>query len=64
MLLRRITQHVKDQNWFSPDGSLLFVQATTANHINMYDVDSMKLVKKPYVLRTGEGPASIALSGG
>lgn len=48
---------------FSPDGSLLFVQATTANHINVYDVDGMKLVEKPYVLRTGEGPASMSLSG-
>ncbi len=47
---------------FSPDGSMLFVQATTANHINVYKVDGMKLVKSPYVLRTGEGPASMALS--
>lgn len=47
---------------FSPDGSMLFVQATTANHINVYDIDGMKLVKKPYVLRTGEGPASMALT--
>jgi len=47
---------------FSPDGSMLFVQATTANHINVYAVDGMKLVKSPYVLRTGEGPASMALS--
>jgi len=41
---------------------MLFVQATTANHINVYAVDGMKLVKSPYVLRTGEGPASMALS--
>lgn len=47
---------------FSPDGSMLFVQATTANHINVYNVDGMKLAKSPYVLRTGEGPASMALS--
>jgi len=46
---------------FSPDGSMLFVQATTANHINVYNVDGMKLIKSPYVLRTGEGPASMAL---
>ena len=47
---------------FSPDGSMLFVQATTANHINVYKVDEMMLNKIPYVLRTGEGPASMALS--
>ena len=47
---------------FSPDGSMLFVQATTANHINVYDIDGLKLIKRPYVLRTGEGPASMALT--
>ena len=47
---------------FSPDGSMLFVQATSAHHIVVYDVDGMKLVRKPYVLHTGEGPSSMALS--
>jgi len=47
---------------FSPDGSMLFVQATTAHHIDVYGVEGMKLVRGPYVLRTGEGPASMAQS--
>lgn len=47
---------------FNPDGSMLFVQSTAASHISIYHVDGMKLVKSPYVLRTGEGPASMALS--
>lgn len=47
---------------FSPDGSMLFVQATNAHHIDVYTVEGMKLVRSPYVLRTGEGPASMALS--
>lgn len=47
---------------FSPDGSMLFVQSNTAHHIDVYDVEGMKLVRSPYVLRTGEGPASMALS--
>lgn len=48
---------------FSPDGSMLFVQSTTSNHINVYAVDGYKLTKHPYVLRTGEGPGSMALIG-
>ena len=47
---------------FSPDGSMLFVQSTTANHINVFKVDGFRLNKSPYVLRTGEGPASMALT--
>lgn len=47
---------------FSPDGSLLFVQVSTAQHIDVYRVDGMQLVRSPYVLPTGEGPASMALS--
>lgn len=47
---------------FSPDGSMLFVQSTTANHISVYDVEEMHLRRRPYVLRTGEGPATMALS--
>lgn len=47
---------------FSPDGSMLFVQANTADHIDVYHVDGLKLVRSPFVLRTGEGPASMALS--
>ena len=47
---------------FSPDGSNLFVQATTAHHIAVYSVDGMRLVPSPFVLHTGEGPASMALT--
>ncbi|MDH3628760.1 MAG: hypothetical protein OES25_14025 [Acidobacteriota bacterium] len=47
---------------FSPDGEMLFVQANMAHHIDVYSVTGMKLVRSPYVLHTGEGPASIALS--
>jgi hypothetical protein len=47
---------------FSPDGSMLFVQVSAAHHIDAYSVDGMKLVRSPYVLHTGEGPASMALS--
>jgi len=47
---------------FSPDGSMLFIQSTAASHISVYNVEEMNLVKNPYVLRTGEGPASMALS--
>ena len=47
---------------FSPDGEMLFVQANMAHHIDVYRVTGMKLVRSPYVLHTGEGPASMALS--
>lgn len=47
---------------FSPDGSMLFVQSTTAGHISVYDVEELHLRRRPYVLRTGEGPATMALS--
>lgn len=46
---------------FSPDGKMLFVQAIMADHIDVYRVDGKKLIKSPYVLHTGEGPASMAL---
>lgn len=47
---------------FSPDGSMLFVQSTTASHISVYEVNGFHLNKSPYVLKTGEGPASMAIS--
>ncbi len=47
---------------FSPDGRMLFVQATTAHHIAVYSVEGMRLVPSPFVLHTGEGPASMALT--
>ena len=46
---------------FSPDGDKLFVQAIMADHIDVYQVDGKRLIKSPYVLHTGEGPASMAL---
>lgn len=53
-----ITQGIE----FSPDGSMLFVQSTTASHITVYAVDGNKLTKHPYTLHTGEGPGAMALS--
>jgi hypothetical protein len=47
---------------FSPDGSMLFVQATVAHHIAVYSVEGMRLIPSPFVLHTGEGPASMALT--
>jgi WD40 repeat protein len=46
---------------FSPDGSMLFVQSTTAGHISVYEIDGFALIKSSYVLRTGAGPGSMAL---
>lgn len=46
---------------FSPDGEMLFVQVIMADHIDVYAVDGMRLIKSPYVLHTGEGPASMGL---
>ena len=47
---------------FLPDGTMLFVQATVAHHIAVYSVEVMRLVPSPFVLHTGEGPASMALA--
>lgn len=46
---------------FTPDGSQLFVQCTSANHIAVFDVDELALKRSPFVIRTGHGPASMAL---
>lgn len=46
---------------FTPDGSRLFVQLTSANHIAVFDVDGFTLKRSPFVIRTGHGPASMAL---
>lgn len=46
---------------FSPDGSMLFVQSMTASHISVYRVDGMDLIHSRHVLRTGDGPASMAV---
>jgi sugar lactone lactonase YvrE len=47
---------------FTADGSMLFVQATLANHIVVYDVDGMNLRRSPFVLCTGHAPSSMAIS--
>jgi hypothetical protein len=46
---------------FTPDGSRLFVQLTSANHIAVFDVDGFTLKRNPFVIRVGHGPASMAL---
>jgi len=46
---------------FTPDGSQLFVQLTSAHHIAVFDVDGFALKRSPFVIRTGHGPASMAL---
>ena len=47
---------------FSADGGRLFVGATLANHIVAYDVEGMRLVRRPEVLVTGYGPSALAIS--
>ena len=48
---------------FTPDGKQLFVGCTGAHHIVVYDVvEGVKLVRSPYVIRTGHGHASLAIS--
>jgi DNA-binding beta-propeller fold protein YncE len=46
---------------FTPDGAQLFVQFTSANHIAVFDVDRFMLTRSPFVIRTGNGPSSMAL---
>jgi hypothetical protein len=46
---------------FTPDGSQLFVQLTSANHIAVFDVDGFMLRRSPFVLRVGHGPSSMAI---
>ena len=47
---------------FSPSGKKLFVQSTLGNHIMVFDVQGFMLRKSPFVLRTGHGPASMAVA--
>lgn len=47
---------------FTPDGAMMFVQSNAAHNISVYEVDGMSISRSPYVLRTGEGPASMAIS--
>jgi len=46
---------------FTPDGSQLFVQLTSANHIAVFDIDGFMLKRSPFVIRVGHGPSSMAL---
>lgn len=46
---------------FTPDGSQLFVQLTSADRIAVFDVNGLQLTRSPFVIRTGHGPASMAL---
>ena len=46
---------------FSPDGSKLFVGATTANRIVVFEVDGYMLKRSPFVIRVGHGPSSMAI---
>jgi DNA-binding beta-propeller fold protein YncE len=46
---------------FTPDGSQLFVQLTSANHIAVFDVDGFMLKRSPFVIRVGHGPSSMAI---
>ena len=47
---------------FSADGSKLFVQATLANHIAVFEVEGFRLRRSPFVIRTGHAPASLAIA--
>ena len=46
---------------FTPDGSQLFVQLTSANHIAVFDIDGFMLKRNPFVIRVGHGPSSMGL---
>jgi DNA-binding beta-propeller fold protein YncE len=47
---------------FTPDGSQLFVQLTSANHIAVFDVEGFMLNRSPFVIRVGHGPSSMGLA--
>jgi WD40 repeat protein len=46
---------------FTPDGSQLFVQTSSAHRIVVFDVDRFLLKRSPFVIRVGHGAASMAL---
>ena len=46
---------------FTPDGSQLFVQLTSANRIAVFDVDGFMLNRSPFVIRVGHAPSSMGL---
>lgn len=47
---------------FTPDGSQLFVQSTSAHHISVFDVDGFLLRRSPFVIRVGHGPAAMGIA--
>jgi len=46
---------------FTPDGSKLFVQISSAHHIAVFDVSGFMLKPSPFVLHTGHSPSSLAI---
>jgi streptogramin lyase len=46
---------------FTADGEQLFVSCTCAHHIAAFDVVGYRLNRNPFILRTGHGPASMAI---
>lgn len=47
---------------FSPDGKLLFVGCTYAHHIAVFNVSGFMMRRSPFVLPTGHGHSSLAIS--
>jgi hypothetical protein len=46
---------------FSPDGALLFVQATAAHRIAVFEIEGFLLHRSPFFFRVGHGPSSMAI---
>ena len=55
-------EHIPEGMEFSPDGEKLFVGATQANHIAVYEVESRHLHRSDFVLLTGYGPSALGSS--
>lgn len=47
---------------FTPDGTQLFVQLTTAHRIVVFDVAGFALNRSPFVIRVGHGPSAMGIS--
>jgi DNA-binding beta-propeller fold protein YncE len=47
---------------FTSDGTKLFVGSTAANHIAVFDVEGIRLVRSPYVLPTGYGHSLLGIA--
>lgn len=46
---------------FTPDGEMLFVGSTQANHIAVFEVAGKRLIRSPYVIPTGNGHALLGI---